>query len=170
MVCDFERENHKSDICVWDFCVYVCDRVWICVCVCDFGPKNHQWKFVVLILGLAEGMRPAKAQWGKFGVKNLFNKRAGFGFLGQTRRFGLSMKKPGPNPTRCHSYIFFIKTIKKINQTTNKLKIKKKKKKKKNNNNNNNNKKYEITRIEEENVDHGKDPHILLIALIVMLF
>ena len=43
-------------------------------------------------------------------------------------------------------------------------------KKKKKTNNNNNNKKYEITRIEEENVDHGKDPHILLVALIVMLF
>ena len=29
-VCDFERENHKSEICVCDF--------YICVCVCDFGP------------------------------------------------------------------------------------------------------------------------------------
>ena len=56
MICDFERENHRSDIFVWHFFVYVCDRVWIC----DFGPKNHKWKFVVLILGLVghEGMGP----------------------------------------------------------------------------------------------------------------
>ena len=125
LVCDFERENHKSDICVWDFYVYVCDRVWICVCVCDFGPKNHKWKFVVLILGLAghEGIRPTEAHWGGFRVKNPFNKQAGSEFLGQTRGSGPGMKKLGPNSTHCHSYIFFIKTIKKINQTTNRLKI-----------------------------------------------
>ena len=103
MVCDFERENHRSDIFVWHFFVYVCDRVWIC----DFGPKNHKWKFVVLILGLAghEGTGPAEARWGGFGLKkkNPFNKWAGFGFLGQTCESGPDMEKPGPNPTRCHS-------------------------------------------------------------------
>ena len=71
LVCDFERENHRSDICVCDFCVYVCDRVWICVCVCDFGPKNKKSKFVFLILGLAghKGTGPAGAQRGGFGVE-----------------------------------------------------------------------------------------------------
>ena len=60
MVCDFEKENHRSDICVCDFFVYVCDRVWICVCVCDFGPKNHKSKFMFFILGLVghEGTGP----------------------------------------------------------------------------------------------------------------
>ena len=29
LVCDFERENRRSEIYVCDFCVYVCDCVWI---------------------------------------------------------------------------------------------------------------------------------------------
>ena len=55
----------------FDFCVYVCDRVWICVCVCDFGTKNHKSKFVFLILGLAghEGTGLAGARLGGIGVK-----------------------------------------------------------------------------------------------------
>ena len=82
LVCDFERENHRFDI-----CVYVCDRVWICVCVCDFGSKNHKSKFVFLILGLVghEGTRPAEARRGGFGVKKktrLIN-RPGSGFWGR---------------------------------------------------------------------------------------
>ena len=36
--------------------------------------------------------------------KNLFNKRAESGLLGQTRGLGPGMGKPNPNPTRCHSY------------------------------------------------------------------
>ena len=54
LVCDFERENHKSETYVCDFCVYVC--------VCDIGPKNHKSKFVVLILAWAghEGMGRAR--------------------------------------------------------------------------------------------------------------
>ena len=41
------------------------------VCVCDFGPENHKSKFLFLILGLAghEGMGPAEARRGGFGVK-----------------------------------------------------------------------------------------------------
>ena len=60
LICDFERENGRSEICVSDFCVYVCDCVWICVCVCDFGPKNHKSKFLFLILVWAghEGRGP----------------------------------------------------------------------------------------------------------------
>ena len=82
LVCDFERENHRFDI-----CVYVCDRVWICVCVCDFGSKNHKSKFVFLISGLAghEGMGPAGARQGGFGVEKkirLIN-RPGPGFQGR---------------------------------------------------------------------------------------
>ena len=50
LVCDFERENRRFEICVCDFYVYACDCVWICVCVCDFGPKNHKSKFLFLIL------------------------------------------------------------------------------------------------------------------------
>ena len=71
LVCDYERENHRSNIYVYDFCVYVCDRVWICVCVCDFGPENHKSKFMFLILGLArhEGTGPTEARRGGFGVK-----------------------------------------------------------------------------------------------------
>jgi len=47
--CDFERENHRSKI-----------------CVCDFGPENHKSKFVFLILGWAGlGMKG----WGGFGVE-----------------------------------------------------------------------------------------------------
>ena len=55
----------------FDFCVYVCDRVWICVCVCDFGTKNHKSKFVFLILGLAghEGTGLTGARLGGIGVK-----------------------------------------------------------------------------------------------------
>ena len=82
LVCDFERENHRFDI-----CVYVCDRVWICVCVYDFGSKNHKSKFVFLISGLAghEGMGPAGARQGGFGVEKkirLIN-RPGPGFQGR---------------------------------------------------------------------------------------
>ena len=62
----------------FDFYVYVCDRVWICVCVCDFGTKNHKSKFVFLILGLAghEGTGLARARLGGIGVKkkNSLNK------------------------------------------------------------------------------------------------
>ena len=43
-VCDFERENHKSEICVCDFCVYVC------VCVCDFGLENHKFEICVFVI------------------------------------------------------------------------------------------------------------------------
>ena len=73
LVCDFERENHRSKICVCDFCVYVC----VCVCVCDFGPKNHKSKFMFLILDWAghEGMGPDKAGLGW--KKNPLIKRAG---------------------------------------------------------------------------------------------
>ena len=86
LVCDFERENHRFDICVWDFCVCVCDRVWICVC--DFGPKNHKSKFVFLILGLAGhvGTGPTEAREGGFGDKkkiHLIN-RPGPGLQGRT--------------------------------------------------------------------------------------
>ena len=35
--------------------------------------------------------------------KNPFNKQAWSGPLVQARELGLGMKKPGPNPTRCHS-------------------------------------------------------------------
>ena len=74
MILILERENDRSDIYVLDFCVYVCDRVWIYVCVCNFGLENHKLKFVFLILGLAghEGTGlagRAKARWGGFGVK-----------------------------------------------------------------------------------------------------
>ena len=69
LVCDFDRENHKSETCVCDFCVYVC--------VCDFGPKNHKSKFAFLILDWAghEGMGPDKAGLGW--KKNPLIKRAG---------------------------------------------------------------------------------------------
>ena len=43
-VCDFERENHKSEICVCDFCVY------ICVCVYDFGLENHKFEICVFVI------------------------------------------------------------------------------------------------------------------------
>ena len=52
-VCDFERENHKSEICVCDFCVYVC------VCVCDFGLENHKFEicvFVICVSNFGSGM------------------------------------------------------------------------------------------------------------------
>ena len=49
LVCDFERENRRSEIYVCDFCVYVCDCVWIYVCVCDLGLKNHKSKFLFMI-------------------------------------------------------------------------------------------------------------------------
>ena len=52
-VCDFERENHKSEICVCDFCVY------ICVCVCDFGLENHKFEicvFVICVSNFGSGM------------------------------------------------------------------------------------------------------------------
>ena len=69
----------------FDFCVYVCDRVWICVCVRDFGTKNYKSKFVFLILGLAgqEGTGLARARLGGIGVKkkNSFNKWTKSGFL-----------------------------------------------------------------------------------------
>ena len=53
LVCDFERENHKSEICVCDFCVYVC------VCVCDFGLENHKFEicvFVICVSNFGSGM------------------------------------------------------------------------------------------------------------------
>ena len=40
--------------------------------------------------------------------KNPFNKRAGFGLRVLTRGSGPGMKKPDPNPTRCHSYLHLI--------------------------------------------------------------
>ena len=52
MVCDFERENHRFEICVCDFYVYVV-IVFGFVFVCDFGLKNHKSKFLFLILGWA---------------------------------------------------------------------------------------------------------------------
>ena len=81
LVCDFERENHRSEIFVYGFCVY------LCVCVCDFRLKNHKSKFVFLILGLAghEGTGPTEARRGRFGVKKktrLIN-RPGLGFWGR---------------------------------------------------------------------------------------
>ena len=123
MVCDFERENRRSEICVCDFCVYVCDCVWIYVCVCDFGLKNPKSKFLFrfslkkkilfLILGWAglvmrDGARGARGACGGGSgsrEKNLFNKRVGFGPRVLACGSGPGMKKPGPNPTRCHSYI-----------------------------------------------------------------
>ena len=36
--------------------------------------------------------------------KNPFSKRAGFGPRVLARGSDPGMKKPGPNPTRCHSY------------------------------------------------------------------
>ena len=36
------------------------------------------------------------------GKKNPISKRAGFGLRVKTRGSGPGMKKPGPNPTRCH--------------------------------------------------------------------
>ena len=46
------------------------------------------------------------ARWGGSGPrkKNPFTNRAGFGSRVQTRGSGPDMEKPGPNPTRCHSY------------------------------------------------------------------
>ena len=45
------------------------------------------------------------ARWGGSGPrkKNLFTNWAGFGSRVQIRGSGPGMKKPGPNPTRCHS-------------------------------------------------------------------
>ena len=107
LVCDFERENYRSDICVYDFCVHVCDRVWICVCVCDFGPKNHKSKFVFLILGLTghEGMGPTRAQRGEFGVEKKICLINGSGPRFQGRLAGRVFRneKTCPNSTRCHS-------------------------------------------------------------------
>ena len=37
--------------------------------------------------------------------KNPFTNQVEFGSRVQARRSGLDMKKPGPNPTHCHSYI-----------------------------------------------------------------
>ena len=50
-------------------CVYVCDCVWIYVCVCDFGLKNPKSKFLFLILGWAglvmrDGARGARGACG----------------------------------------------------------------------------------------------------------
>ena len=70
LVCDFERENHKYEICVCDFCVYVCVCVCvrICVCVCDFGLENHKYEicvFVICVFDFGSGMMGR----GGFGVK-----------------------------------------------------------------------------------------------------
>ena len=61
---------------------------------CGLGPN---------LVGLNE------AQWDGFGPrekKNPFNKQAGFGPRVLARGSGSSMKKPNPNPIRCHSYLY----------------------------------------------------------------
>ena len=61
---------------------------------CGLGPN---------LVGLNE------AQWDGFGSrekKNPFNKQAGFGPQVLARGSGSSMKKPNPNPIRCHSYLY----------------------------------------------------------------
>ena len=50
----------------------------------------------------ARGARGARLGGSGPREKNPFNKRAGFGLQVLTRGSGPDMKKPDPNPTRCH--------------------------------------------------------------------
>ena len=85
--------------------------VYVCVCVWDFGSKNDKSEicaFVICVSDFGTGMTgrrprgPTGRVWGE--KNNLFIKRAGFGSWRQTRRSGLGIEKPAPNPTCCHSY------------------------------------------------------------------
>ena len=66
------------------------------------------WGFFFFFFGISDlglGPRGLRGPIGRvYGAeKNPFIKQSGFGFLGQIRGLGSCIKKPGPNPTHCHS-------------------------------------------------------------------
>ena len=73
------------------------------------GHSNFFFFFFWLGYGLGpnlaglNGAHGARRRWVRAPEKNPVSKRAEFGLRAKTRGSGLGMKKPGPNPTRCHS-------------------------------------------------------------------
>ena len=64
---------------------------------CGLGPN-------LAGLNEAHGARRARQRQVRAPGKNPVSKRVEFGLRAKTRGSGPGMKKPGPNPTRCHSY------------------------------------------------------------------
>ena len=61
---------------------------------------------------MRDGARGARGAGFGSREKNPFSKRAGFGPRVLARGSDPGMKKPGPNPTRCHSYSWAFDTAK----------------------------------------------------------
>ena len=73
---------------------------------------NLVFKFFFFLVGPQIGLNPLTRLAGSGGdesgprkKKNLLSKRARFGPWVLACRSGPGMKKPGPNPTRCHFYL-----------------------------------------------------------------
>ena len=61
-ICDFERENLKSEICVCD----------LCVCICDYGLENHKSEIYVYdfyVCDFGPSMMGRGPTWRVWGLK-----------------------------------------------------------------------------------------------------